>query len=65
MWPTTMGLSDKEFQMCSDPRIRALLITRDGGGGICHNIETQACTQWGVKEVNKSRPVGGRQSLGR
>lgn len=33
MWPTTMGLSDKEFQMCSDPRIRALLITRDGGGG--------------------------------
>lgn len=31
MWPTTTGLSDKELQMRSDPRARALLVTRDVG----------------------------------
>lgn len=31
MWPTTMELSDKEFQMHRDPRARALLIMGDGG----------------------------------
>jgi len=42
MWPTTTGLSDKEFQMHSDPGARALLIL--GNGVVCHNTETQACT---------------------